>query len=49
VSEGAGALAMAAALDRPVERRGRSVCLVTGGNVPPDEFAACLALAGEQP
>jgi threonine dehydratase len=49
VSEGAGALAMAAALDIPVERRGRSVCLVTGGNVPPDEFAACLALAGEQP
>ena len=48
VSEGAGALALAAALDLPAARRGRSVCLVTGGNVPPREFAAGLALAGKR-
>jgi threonine dehydratase len=46
VSEGAGALALAAALDLPLARRGRAVCLVTGGNVPPREFAAGLAFAG---
>jgi threonine dehydratase len=32
-SEGAGALALAAALDTPLEDRGLSVCLVTGGNI----------------
>jgi threonine dehydratase len=31
--EGAGALALAAALDTPREERGLSVCLVTGGNI----------------
>jgi len=34
VSEGAGALALAAALATPLEDRGPSVCLVTGGNIP---------------
>jgi threonine dehydratase len=34
VAEGAGALALAAALDAPLEDRGLSVCLVTGGNIP---------------
>jgi threonine dehydratase len=34
VAEGAGALALAAALDTPREERGLSVCLVTGGNMP---------------
>ena len=34
VAEGAGALALAAALDTPLEDRGLSVCLVTGGNIP---------------
>ncbi len=33
VAEGAGALALAAALDTPLEDRGLSVCLVTGGNI----------------
>jgi len=33
VSEGAGALALAAALDTPREERGLSVCLVSGGNI----------------
>ena len=36
VAEGAGALALAAALDTPLEDRGLSVCLVTGGNIPPE-------------
>ncbi|MBN2465571.1 pyridoxal-phosphate dependent enzyme, partial [candidate division WOR-3 bacterium] len=34
VAEGAGALALAAALDTPREERGLSVCLVSGGNIP---------------
>ena len=34
VAEGAGALALAAALAAPKEERGLSVCLVTGGNIP---------------
>jgi threonine dehydratase len=34
VAEGAGALALAAAIDTPMEDRGLSVCLVTGGNIP---------------
>ena len=34
VAEGAGALALAAVLDTPLEDRGLSVCLVTGGNIP---------------
>ncbi len=34
VAEGAGALALAAALDTPREERGLAVCLVTGGNIP---------------
>jgi threonine dehydratase len=33
VSEGAGALALAAAMDTPREERGLSVCLVSGGNI----------------
>jgi threonine dehydratase len=43
VSEGAGALALAAALSLRADRRGRSVCLVTGGNVPVREFVDCLS------
>jgi threonine dehydratase len=34
VAEGAGALALAAAIDTPLADRGLSVCLVTGGNIP---------------
>ena len=33
VSEGAGALAVAAALATPIEKRGRTACLVTGRNI----------------
>jgi threonine dehydratase len=36
IVEGAGALALAAALEVPLERRGKSVCLVTGGSIDVD-------------
>jgi len=42
VAEGAGALAVAAALDTPPEERGLSVCLVTGGNIPAPLLAEIL-------
>jgi len=42
VSEGAGALALAAALDTPREERGPSVCLVTGGNIQPQHLDEIL-------
>ena len=43
VSEGAGALALAAALDTPREERGLSVCVVSGGNIPRQELDEILA------
>jgi threonine dehydratase len=44
VSEGAGALALAAALDTPLEDRGLSVCLVTGGNIPAELLGELLGV-----
>jgi threonine dehydratase len=46
VAEPAGALALAAALSVPAERRGTSVCLVTGGSIDVEKLAAILAPAG---
>jgi threonine dehydratase len=43
VSEGAGALAVAAAMDTPREERGLSVCLVTGGNITRQQLDEILA------
>ena len=43
VAEGAGALALAAALELPHERRGRTVCPVTGGSIDPDKLRDILA------
>jgi threonine dehydratase len=43
VAEGAGALALAAALRTPPGARGMSVCLVTGGSIGPDRLAGILA------
>jgi threonine dehydratase len=40
LSEGAGALALAAAIATPQEERGLSVCLVSGGNITSQLFAA---------
>jgi threonine dehydratase len=42
VTEGAGALATAAALATPSDKRGKSVCIVSGGSIDPDFFAAIL-------
>ena len=43
VVEGAGALATAAALNVPAADRGRTACLVTGGNIEPVRLAAILS------
>jgi threonine dehydratase len=42
VAEGAGALALAAAIGTPKEDRGLSVCLGTGGNIPAQLLAEIL-------
>lgn len=42
VTEGAGALATAAALQTPSEKRGKSVCIVTGGSIDADLLATIL-------
>ncbi len=43
VVEGAGALSVAAALAMPPERRGRSVCVLSGGTIGADQLASILA------
>lgn len=45
VVEGAGAASLAAALATPVEQRGRSVCVLSGGSIDGDKLAA---IVGEQ-
>ena len=42
VAEGAGALALAAALDTPFDERGVTVCLVSGGNILRQELEELL-------
>jgi threonine dehydratase len=42
VVEGAGALATAAAIESPLEERGTTVCLVTGGSIDALKFAEIL-------
>jgi threonine dehydratase len=42
VTEGAGALATTAALATPVARRGKSVCIVSGGSIDPDFIASII-------
>jgi threonine dehydratase len=49
VTEGAGAAAVAAALATPVEERGLSVCVVSGGSVDRSLFARVLGENGSQP
>jgi threonine dehydratase len=43
IAEGAGALATAAALSAPIERRGRSVAIVTGGSIDTSKLVEILA------
>lgn len=42
VSEGAGAISLAAALDTPVEQRGKTVCVITGGSIDPEKLAKII-------
>ncbi len=42
VSEGAGAISLAAALETPIEERGKTVCVVTGGSIDPEKLAKIL-------
>jgi len=43
VVEGAGALSIAAALEIPPEKRGKTVCIVTGGSIGPEALSAILS------
>jgi threonine dehydratase len=42
VAEGAGAMSLAAALDTPVEARGKTVCVLTGGSIDSEKLAKLL-------
>jgi threonine dehydratase len=42
IVEGSGALSVAAALATPHDRRGRTVCLVTGGSIDTDKLVEIL-------
>lgn len=42
VAEGAGAMSLAAALDTPVEERGKTVCVLTGGSIDSGKLAKIL-------
>lgn len=42
IAEGAGALAVAAALQTPEDQRGRSVAIISGGSIDPDKLANIL-------
>lgn len=42
VAEGAGAISLAAALNTPVEERGKTVCVITGGNIDAGKLAKIL-------
>jgi len=46
VVEGSAALSVAAALDTPAARRGKAVCLVTGGSIDVDRLIEILAARG---
>ena len=42
VAEGAGALSLAAALNTPVEERGKTVCVLTGGSIDAEKLVKIL-------
>lgn len=42
VAEGAGALAVAAAMQTPAAKRGKSVAVISGGSIDPDKLASIL-------
>jgi len=42
IAEGAGAMSLAAALETPMEERGKTVCILTGGNIDADKLTKIL-------
>lgn len=42
--EGSGALSVAAALATPPEKRGKSVCIISGGSLDPEELTEIIAM-----
>jgi len=42
VSEGAGAISLAAAMLTPKEDRGRTVCVLSGGSIDSDKFGKII-------
>ena len=42
IAEGAGAISVAAALNEPPEKRGKTVCIVSGGSIDPELLASIL-------
>lgn len=42
VNEGSSAMSLAAALNAPVEERGKTVCVLTGGSIDPEKLAKIL-------
>lgn len=43
IVEGAGALSIAAALEMPAEKRGKTICLVTGGSIGPEALSMIIS------
>jgi len=43
IVEGAGALSIAAALEMPAEKRGKTICLVTGGSIGPEALSTIIS------
>jgi len=43
IVEGAGALSIAAALEMPAERRGKTICLATGGSIGPEALSMIIS------
>jgi threonine dehydratase len=42
VAEGAGAISLAAALDVPLSKRGKSACIISGGSIDPEKLVQIL-------
>lgn len=43
IVEGAGALSIAAALEMPAEKQGKTICLVTGGSIGPEALSTIIS------
>jgi threonine dehydratase len=45
IVEGAGAISLAAALETPKEKRGKTACVLSGGSIDADKLVEILACA----